>query len=353
MPSYPLPPGIRVELVSDTATRPSPGMRRAMAEAVVGDEQKREDPTTNRLLERVCELLGKEDAIFLPSGCMCNSIAYRLHCRPGDEILIHDSYHAVNYEVGAPAALAGASVRLLSGPDGLFDAQQVRQAIRPPHINHHPRSRVLSVEQTTNVGGGKVWSLDALRAVTAEAREHGLACHMDGARLWNAVVKSGVTASEYCERFDTVWVDFTKGMGCPVGSVFAASADLIREAWRVKHQLGGAMRQSGILAAACLYALDHNFERLAEDHANAERLAAGLSDIAGLAVEAPETNMVFFRVDGLGIERGEFLSRLLSDHSVRLGPNGPVRIRAVTHLDVSRDDIDFAVRETVDALKSS
>ena len=266
-----------IDLYSDTRTKPTPGMRRAIAEAEVGDEQAMLDPTVNALCERVAELLGKEAAVYLPSGTMANQIAARVHCRQGDEIILSATAHPIHAESGGPAALAGVMMRGLAGERGMFTADQVRAAINAPTLRHAPRSRLLEVENTTNFGGGAVWPLEQIQAVTGVAREHGLASHMDGARLMNAVVASGTSAADYAAPFDSLWLDFSKGLGAPVGAVLAGTKDFVHEAWRVKQQIGGAMRQAGIIAAACLYALDHHVERLAEDHANARRLAEGLA----------------------------------------------------------------------------
>jgi threonine aldolase len=335
-----------IDLYSDTHTTPTPGMRRAMAEAEVGDEQMFLDPTVNRLCERVAALLGKDAAVYLPSGTMCNQIAVRVHCRQGDEVILEASAHPFHAESGGPAALAGVMMRPIQGERGMFTADQVRAAIRPASFRHAPRSRLLEVENTSNLGGGAVWPLAAIHEVTAVAREHGLACHMDGARLMNAVVASGTSAAEYAAPFDSVWIDFSKGLGAPVGAVLAGSRDFIHEAWRIKQQIGGAMRQAGIIAAACLYALDHHVERLADDHANARHLAEGLAEMPGIDLDPAtvETNIVWFDVRGpiSAIELGA----ALKEQGVLIGAFGPTRMRAVTHLDVDRAGID-AVLETL------
>ncbi len=328
-----------VNLYSDTQTRPTAGMRRAMAEAEVGDEQKFEDPTVNALCARVAALLGQEAAVFLPSGTMCNEIAFRLHIRPGgDEAILHRTAHPIIAEAGGPAAFAGAVLYPIDSPDGTFTGDDVRAALRPAGDRYMPRSRLVSVEQTVNMAGGRVWPLERIRGVVEAAQEAGLRLHMDGARLMNAVVAAGVGADEYARGFDTVWVDFTKGLGAPVGACLAGTAELIDEAWRYKQMIGGAMRQAGIVAAGALYALDHNVERLADDHANARRLAAGLAEIEGVTVDDVETNMVFFAVD----DAPDFVVAL-ERAGVRMGATGPRRVRAVTHLDVSAADIDRAL----------
>jgi threonine aldolase len=331
-----------VNLYSDTQTRPSEGMRRAIATADVGDEQRREDPTTRHLEERVAELLGQEAGLFLPSGTMCNQIALRLHARPGgDELILDRTAHPIIAEAGGPAWNAGLMIHALDGDGGIFSGDQVRAAIRPDS-RYMPRSRIVSVEQTTNMGGGRVWPLDAVHEVLEAGREHGLRTHMDGARLMNAVVASGVSAAEYAGGFDTAWLDFTKGLGAPVGAVLCGSAELIGEAWRWKQQMGGAMRQAGIVAAGCLYALDHNVDRLAEDHEHARVLADGLAEL-GCEVIAPDTNIVIFSAP-------EGFVEAMARHAVELSNTPDGRVRGVTHLDVSRAEVDEALKAARDVL---
>jgi threonine aldolase len=331
-----------INLYSDTQTRPSEGMRRAIASAEVADEQRLADPTTNRLQERVAELLGHEAALFMPSGTMCNQISFRLHARPGgDELILDRSAHPIIAEAGGPAQNAQLMIHAIDGEGGIFSADQLAAAIRPPN-RYLPRSRVVSVEQTTNMGGGRVWPLERVRSVLEVARAHGLGAHMDGARLMNAVVASGVSAAEFAGGFDTAWIDFTKGLGAPVGAVLCGSRELIDEAWRFKQQMGGAFRQSGIVAAGCLYALDHNVERLAEDHENARVLADGLAEL-GCEVVAPETNIVIFAApDG-------FVAAM-SERGVELSGTPDGRVRAVTHLDVDRAGVERALEEARNVL---
>jgi len=267
-PDPSLPP-VRVNLYSDTQTRPTAAMKAAMMAAEVGDEQAGQDPSIWALCDRMASFLGKEAAVFLPSGTMCNQIAIITHCRPGDEILAHASAHILNNEGSGGAALAGAQITGLSGPRGQFDADAVRAALRPRGHRHAPAQALLEVEQTANAGGGTVWPLAQLNAVAAVAHEAGMATHMDGARLTNATVAAGIAASDMVAGYDSVWLDFTKGLGAPLGAVLCGTSDFIGEAWRWKQRMGGAMRQGGICAAACLYALDHHVERLAEDHENA------------------------------------------------------------------------------------
>ncbi|HYI38207.1 MAG TPA: GntG family PLP-dependent aldolase [Thermoleophilaceae bacterium] len=330
-----------VNLLSDTQTRPSQGMRAAMAAAEVGDEQKKADPTTIELQERVAALLGHEAGLYLPSGSMCNLIGLRLHIRPGgDEAIVAANCHVAGFEAGAPAAVNGAMLRMLDTPTGIFQPADVEAALRTPGDRYAPRSRVVSVEQTTNLGGGRVWPLETVQGVLGVARDAGLRTHMDGARLLNAAVASGVEATAYAGGFDTAWLDFSKGLGAPVGAVLVGSEELIDEAWRFKQMLGGAMRQSGILAAACLYALDHNVERLAEDHARARRLAEGLAGVPGVTIDPStvDTNIVFLEVgDAAG------LCERAAEHDVHVGPMGPSRVRAVLHLDATDADVDRAL----------
>jgi len=343
---------IAVDLVSDTVTRPSTAMRRAMADADVGDEQNREDPTVNRLQEMVAALLGKEAALFLPSGTMCNQVAFAVHCRAGDEILLHETAHPLLYEAGGPAALVGAVLRPLAGARGTYTAEQVRGAVRPP-VHYMPRTRALSVEQTANIVGGLCWPLPLIEDVCAAGHAAGLACHMDGARLLNAVVATGTPARAFAAPFDSVWLDLTKGLGAPVGAVLAGSRAFIEAAWVFKQRLGGAMRQAGIVAAAGIYALEHNVERLAEDHERARRLAEGLAQLPGIALDAGrvETNIVVFDVRGTGLTGEEFGRRTLERSGVRFSVLGPTLVRAVTHLDVPADGVERALAAARGALR--
>ena len=332
-----------INLYSDTQTRPTAAMREAMAAAEVGDEQSFADPTVNALCARVAELLGFEAAVFLPSGTMCNAIAFRLHIRPGgDEVVLHRTSHPIIAEAGGPAAISGAVLCPVDGPRGMFDAETLRVHLRPPGDRYNPRSRLVSLEQTTNIAGGRVWPLEQLQSVLAVAREAGMRAHLDGARLMNAVVASGVSAREWASRFDTAWIDFTKGLGAPVGAVMAGSRELIEEAWRWKQMMGGSFRQSGIVAAGCLYALDHHVERLAEDHENARVLADGLAEL-GCDVVPPETNIVIFAAP-------EGFAQRMAERDVELSATFDGRLRAVAHLDVDRSGIDQALEAARGAL---
>jgi threonine aldolase len=329
-----------INLHSDTQTRPTDAMRKAMAAAEVGDEQRFEDPTVNELTARVAQLLGHESAVFLPSGTMCNEIGFLLHIqRSGDEALLDRTAHPLNFEAGGPAALSGAVLTPLAGDRGVFTPEQVTAALRP-RDRYQPRTRLLSVEQTTNLGGGRVWPLDTVQGVLGVAADHGLRTHLDGARLFNAVMASGVPAADWARGFDTAWVDFSKGLGAPFGAVLAGSAELIDEAWRYKQMLGGAMRQAGIMAAACIHALDNHVDRLAEDHANARLLAEGLAELPSVTLDpsAVETNIVIFKVPDAVVFTTD-----LARHGVDLSPMDGRRVRAVTHLDVDRSDIAAAL----------
>ena len=332
---------VRINLYSDTQSKPSRAMKEAMLEAEVGDEQGGSDPTVWALCDKAAALLGKEAAMFLPSGTMCNQVAIATHCRPGDEILAHEDAHIQSSEAGAPGAIAGVMIRSLQGARGIFSADTVREAIRPVS-RYSPPQRLVEVEQTANKGGGACWSVAELQAVAEVAHEHGMQVHMDGARLLNASVKLGVAASDVAGPTDTVWLDFTKGLGAPLGAVLAGSKDFIGEAWRWKQRLGGSMRQGGLNAAACIYALDHNVDRLAEDHANAASLARGMAQIPGVTVETPETNLVFFDTTGTGMTASQFAARL-RPLGVTISVSGTFRGRACTHLDVTAAQIEEAV----------
>ena len=337
-----------VNLYSDTQTRPTAAMRRAMADAEVGDEQSFADPTVTALCERVAELLGHEAAVFLPSGTMCNAIAFRLHIGPGgDEAVLHRTSHPIIAEAGGPSAISGAVLSPVDGARGMFDADTLRAHLRRPGDRYAPRSRLVSLEQTTNIAGGRVWPLEQMRGVLEAARAAGMRSHLDGARLMNAVVASGVPAATWASGFDTAWLDLTKGLGAPVGAVLAGSRTLIDEAWRYKQMWGGAMRQAGIIAAAGLYALDHHVDRLADDHVNARALADGLAGLPGVELDPAqvETNIVVF-----GVPHAEALCATLERAGVKMSAIDATRVRAVTHLDVDRADVDAAIAATRAAL---
>jgi threonine aldolase len=329
-----------IDLRSDTATQPTDGMRRAIAEAVVGDEQKREDPTVNALQERVAELLGQEQAIFLPTATMANQIALKLLSQPGDVLIAEEHAHVVIYEYGGAGAHAGLMTLGLPGDRGRLTPEQVRRAAEPSTKVADQRSAILALEDTHNSSGGRVWPLDELDEVVATARELELGIHLDGARLLNASVALGVEPAEIAGRFDTVTLCLSKGLGCPLGALLAGSRELMARAWREKHLFGGAMRQAGIVAAAGVYALDHHVPLLAADHARARTLAEALA-IAGVWVDLEQVETNFVQIDAarLGLNRADALRRL-ADAGVGLSATiYPTVMRAVTHLGVTDDDV--------------
>jgi threonine aldolase len=326
-------------------------MREAVARAEVGDEQRREDPTVNELEARVAELLGHEEAVFLPTATMANQIALRLHSEPGDELLADAWSHLFLDELGGAAVHSGLAMRPLPCVDGRFTAADVRAAVWDRRDTHRPMTRIVSIENTNNSAGGRIWPVEQVAEVAEACRELDLRLHLDGARLMNAAVASGVPASEFGRHCDTVTLCLSKGLGCPLGAVLAGSAERMVKARRLKHLFGGAMRQAGIVAAAGIYALDHHVDRLADDHARARRLAEGWH-AAGLPVDPArvETNFVQLDVEPLGLAKQEVLQAL---RDVGVGLSGtvhPTRLRAVTHLDVSDEDIDAAVERAPQAL---
>lgn len=322
------------DFYSDTKTKPSLEMRKTVLNCEVGDEQKAEDPTTIALCRKTAELLGKEAAVFLPSGTMCNEIAIKAHTQPGEEIICDYSSHILNFETGGPAALSGVMIRALHGENGMFESGQVNEAIRPSS-RYAPKSSLLCVEQTANMSGGVVWPLEKLEAVTEAAHQSGLKTHMDGARLMNAVVKTNISASEYSKFFDSVWIDFTKGLGAPIGAVLAGSKDFIDRVWRLKQQWGGAMRQSGVAAAMCMYALEHNVERLSQDHGLANFLSENIKSFKKVKTVLPvETNIIIFDLKASAPTAAE-LVKTLGQKGILIGAFGERRVRIVTHLDVN------------------
>jgi threonine aldolase len=340
-----------IDMRSDTATRPTAGMRAAIAAADVGDEQKREDPTVTALQRRVAELLGQDEALFLPTATMANQIALKLHSRPGDVLLAEQTSHVVVYEYGGPAAHAGLLIQALPGRGGRVTPEQVQAAVPVRTKAADQAPVVLSLEDTHNSAGGRVWPLDELDAVVAAARDAGLAVHLDGARLLNAAVAQRVHPSAIAGRFDTVTLCLSKGLGCPLGALLAGSGALIERAWREKHLFGGAMRQAGVVAAAGVYALEHNVDRLAEDHARARRLAERWHG-AGLPVELErvETNFVQIDLAPLRLSCADALGRLREAGVGLSSTIHPTVIRAVTHLDVTDEDVDRACDAVPDAL---
>ncbi len=345
---------VRIDLYSDTATLPTPEMREYMCQAEVGDEQRGEDPTVNRLQDMVADLLGKEMALLLPSGTMCNQIAFAVHCRPGDIILLDRTAHPLISEAGGAAVLAGATMYPVDGTNGQYTPEQVAEAMEPP-TRYWPGIRMISVEQTTNRPGGRIWPLEQMQAVCAAAKERGALTHMDGARLLNAVVATGISAKDYAEPFDTVWIDLSKGLGAPIGGILAGSREFIGSAWQWKQRIGGAMRQAGFVAAAGIYALENNVERLAEDHANAKHLATSISTAPGILVNPAdvETNMVRFDVAGTGLTSRQFADRLLAEAGVRVSTPGPTAIRAIPHLGIGRAEVDEAIEAILGLARSS
>jgi threonine aldolase len=334
-------PDLIIDLRSDTVTRPTPAMRAAMHAAEVGDDVFGEDPTVNRLEAVVADRLGKEAALFVPSGTMSNQLAVKIHTRPGDELLCDANCHIYCYEAGGPAVLSGVTCRTIEGDYGILDVSQLADKIKPDDP-HCVRTRLVCLENTHNRGGGRVYPIEKIEAISQWARKHGLAMHLDGARLWNAVVASGIPAREWARHFDTVSVCFSKGLGAPVGSALAGPRELIHQARRVRKLFGGGMRQAGGLAAAALYALDHHVERMAEDHRNAQILAQAMADTPGLRLTPPEvdTNLVWVHV---GPELGTVkdMAARLKQLGVLVQTSG-ARIRACTHLDVSRAQAERA-----------
>ena len=325
-----------IDLRSDTVTRPTEGMRRAMLEAPVGDDVFGEDPTVNRLEEYVADLLGKEAALYAPSGTMTNQIGVQVNTSRGEEVLLHEGSHIFVYEAGAPAMLSSVQLRTLPGENGILDPETVRAAVRPENV-HFPRSRLLCLENTHNTAGGKVFPLEEFAAVAGTAKELGLKVHLDGARLFNAQAATGIPAREWCAHADTVSVCSSKGLGAPVGSLLAGDERTISEARRARKAFGGGMRQAGIIAAAALYAFENNVERLSEDNERARNLASELRE-AGYDAREPDTNLVLVAVD----DPPEFLQSL-SREGVLATPGKPGFVRLCTHLDVGDGDIETAV----------
>jgi threonine aldolase len=324
-----------IDLRSDTVTRPTPAMRAAMSAAEVGDDVFGEDPSVRRLEERVAALLGKEAALFVPSGTMSNQIAVKVHTQPGDEVLCDVDCHIYNYEGGGPAILSAVTCRPLEGDYGIVEPAQFEDKIRPIDP-HQVRTRLVCLENTHNRGGGRIYPLDKIEAISRWARQHGLAMHLDGARLWNAIVATDIPARQWARHFDTVSVCFSKGLGAPIGSALAGPRDLLKQAHRVRKLLGGGMRQAGIAAAGALYALDHHIERLADDHRHAKILARAIADTPGLRLAPPQvdTNLVWCRLaPELGTAK-EFAERLKAQGVLALAL-GAQALRFCTHLDVT------------------
>src|ERR671930_1039233 len=338
-----------IDLRSDTLTQPTQAMREAIASARVGDEQKREDPTVNELERRGAEFLGQEEAVFLPTATMGNQIALQILGRPGDALLVERHAHIMLSELGGPAAHSGLLTIGLQGTKGRFSPEQVVAEIRDRTSVHVAPTRIVAVENTHNSSGGRVWPIGEIRALAATCREHDLAFHLDGARLVNAASASDLTAAEVGREFDTVTLCFSKGLGCPLGALIAGPSALMVRARRGKHLFGGAMRQAGIVAAAALYALDHNVDRIAEDHARARRLAEGLTE-AGVSVDLDQVETNFVQID-VGPERAAAIDRIKSEGVLFSTTVPPTIVRAVTHLEISDDDVDAAIDAIPRALR--
>ncbi len=332
-----------IDLRSDTVTRPSPGMRKAMAEAEVGDDVLGDDPTAIKLEEKAAELLGKEAAVFVPSGTMANLVAIRAQTHHGDEVICEETSHIVQFEVAAHAAVSGVQLRMLPADRGILAPEQIEPAIRGSNI-HLPVTRLVVVENTHNRGGGSVYPVYVVAEIARIAREHNVAVHMDGARLLNACAALDVEPSDYTPHLASCTLCLSKGLGAPIGSVVAGDREYIETARRYRKMFGGGMRQVGIIAAAGIYALDHNVERLADDHANAKRLAKALAEMPGVELDPAtvETNLVIFEVSKPGLTAAQF-AQAMGGLGVAFFAIGPQRCRMVTHLDVSRQDIDEAI----------
>jgi threonine aldolase len=339
-----------IDLRSDTLTQPTPAMREAIANAAVGDEQKREDPTVNELERRGAEFLGQEESVFLPTATMANQIALNILSTPGDALLVERHAHIMLSELGGPAAHSGLLSIGLAGTDGRFSPDQVVAEIRDRTSVHVAPTRIVAVENTHNSSGGRVWPLEEIDAIVAACREHDLRVHLDGARLVNAAIASGVRPARIAEEFDTVTLCFSKGLGCPLGALIAGPAELMARARRGKHYFGGAMRQAGIVAAAALYALDHHVDRIADDHARARRLAEGLA-AAGVNVNLDRVETNFVQID-VGPERADAIERMKQQGVLVSTTVHPTVVRAVTHLDVGDDDIDRAIAAIPPALRT-
>ena len=342
-----------IDLRSDTVTKPTPAMREAVATAEVGDDVLGEDPTVNHLLHRMASLLGKEAALFVPSGTMANQVAIKTHIQPGDEIIIDQESHIFYYECAATAVISGGQFRCLLGERGILSTEAIAKVIRPPDV-HQPPSRLICLENTHNRGGGSIYSMENLTAIAKLASDHGLRVHLDGARLFNAALAAGTTVEKLASKADSVYIAISKGLGAPAGSVLCGSAEFIEMALRFRKMLGGGMRQVGILAAAGLHGLDHHVDRLVEDHQNASRLADGLGQMAGIQIDPEEvvTNIVLFDVTNTGMDADTLVERLAHE-GVLMIPFGPTTVRAVTHLDISTADIDEALEVISHFLKSS
>jgi threonine aldolase len=342
-----------IDLRSDTITRPTPAMRAAMHSAEVGDDVFSEDPTVNRLEERVAGLLGKEAALFVPSGTMSNQICVKAHTQPGDELICEATGHIYQFEVGGPAVLSGVTCRTLEGDYGILDVTQLDGKVRPVN-DHLVRTRLVCLENTHNRGGGRIYPIEKIEAISTWARANGLIMHLDGARLWNAIVASGIKAAQWAKHFDTVSVCFSKGLGAPVGSALVGPREFVIRARKIRKLFGGGMRQAGVIAAAALYAVENHVERLAEDHKNARTIGQAVADTPGLRLDPPDidTNILFFDIDPeLGTAKQ--VAAALKERGLRVHPTAPQTIRCCTHLDVSAAQAERAaetIRQTVSRL---
>lgn len=339
-----------IDLRSDTVTKPSKGMREAMASAEVGDDVFGEDPTVNRLQERIAKLLGKEAALFVPSGVMANQLAIKSQTLPGDEIIVEEGSHIFNYETAAPALISGVQLHTLQGTRGILTLAQVEPAVRSKDY-HQPRTSLLCLENTHNRAGGTIYPIDEIKRLRDFTRKQGILMHLDGARIWNAWIATGVHPKEYAKYFDTVSVCFSKGLGAPVGSAISGTKDTIQKARKFRKVLGGGMRQAGVLAAAALYALDHNVERLKEDHEKAQFFAQQVKNVRGFRIDLPsvQTNIVIIDITNTGKKPTDILSRLKSK-KVLLTEMTNTKIRAVMHLDVTQDQVEKASKLVASAL---
>jgi len=338
----------KIDLRSDTVTKPTQGMRDAMMRAPLGDDVWGDDPTINALQERCADLFGKEAACFVPSGTMANQIAIHCHTRPGDEIIVHKESHIVCYEAGGAAALSGCSFALTTGDRGFFTSEDVHSLYRPDD-DHFGKSRLVSLENTHNRGGGSIWPFDQLVEVCNAAHELGMKTHLDGARIWHAIVETSHNAKEWAAPFDTVSACFSKGLGCPAGSILVGTKETIHQARRCRKLFGGTMRQTGILAGAANFALEHHIHRLAEDHSHAKTLATALNQMDGVScdVNSTDSNLVFFDIErSLGV--GEEICRTLWENGVLAEALDPQRIRFVTHMGITSEDIERAIQITAD-----
>jgi len=332
-----------IDLRSDTFTKPSEAMRKAMASAEVGDDVFGEDPTVNRLQQKVASMLGKEAGLFVASGTMGNQVAINAHTQPGDEVILEAQAHIFYYEAGAPALLSGVQLRPVPGTRGILTPTQVEAAIRPSNV-HFPPTRLICLENTHNRAGGAIFPIEGIREIRRVADEFGLSMHLDGARLWNASVATGIPLNEYGRYFDSISVCFSKGLGAPVGSLVAGSGATIERAHRYRKIYGGGMRQVGIIAAGALYAVEHNIERMAEDHQNARLLAERVTELPGVSVDMDvvQTNIVIMEVKGAKYTAPQIVEAL-KERGVLILAIGPDKLRAVTHLQVSTEDIQRAI----------